>query len=148
MFGKFASQIEEWRGRDLSWLFGNEKLHLFILALFEKTVIGPFFDARLGPVPGPGARAPHPPNSKFPNLAPNGPGTPKNRIPRVRFMKIRAGGRSGDLNRTDLRPYLGLAQIGPRAPGSGPRALGPGLGPGSPGPGPNFGVSCQGVGGS
>ena len=47
---------------------------------------------------------PPPPNSKFPNLAPNGPGTPKNRIPRVRFMKIRPGGRSGDLNRTDFEP--------------------------------------------
>ena len=54
-----------------------KKTRFFILALFKKTVIGPFFEARSGPGPGPGARAPHPPNSKFPNLAPNGPGTPK-----------------------------------------------------------------------
>ena len=77
VFGPFTPQIEEWRGRDLSSFFGSEKLQIFILALFKKTVIGPFFEARSGPGPGPGARAPHPPNSKFPNLAPNGPGTPK-----------------------------------------------------------------------
>ena len=90
VFGKFTPQIEEWRGRGpfifffKSWFlaclpphlrnggggtylvfFGHEKLQMFILALFKKTVIGPFFEARSGPRPGPGARAPHPPNSKF-----------------------------------------------------------------------------------
>ena len=75
-FGMFTPQCEEWLGRDLSSSFGSEKLKIFILALFKKTVIGPFFEARSGPGPWPGARAPHPPNSKFPNLAPNGPGTP------------------------------------------------------------------------
>ena len=41
IFGPFTPQIEEWRGRDLSSFFRNEKLHIFILALFQKTVIGP-----------------------------------------------------------------------------------------------------------
>ena len=40
--GPFTPQIEEWRGRDLSSFFGNEKLQIFILALFQKTVFGPF----------------------------------------------------------------------------------------------------------
>ena len=61
---------------------GNEKLQMFMLALFKKTVIGPFFEARTGPgpdraqgpVPGPGP--PTPPTPKSPNLAPNVLGTP------------------------------------------------------------------------
>ena len=51
VFGPFTPQIEEWRGRDLSSFFRNEKLHVFILALFQKTVIGPFFEARTGQKP-------------------------------------------------------------------------------------------------
>ena len=51
VFGPFTPQIEEWRGRGLSGFFGNEKLHFFILALFKKTVIGPFFEARTGQKP-------------------------------------------------------------------------------------------------
>ena len=51
VFGPFTPQIEEWRGRDLSSFFGSEKLQIFILALFKKTVIGPFFEARTGPKP-------------------------------------------------------------------------------------------------
>ena len=42
MVGPRTLQIEEWWGRDLSSCVGHEKLHIFILALFEKTVIGPF----------------------------------------------------------------------------------------------------------
>ena len=41
VLGPFTTQFEEWRGLDLSRFFGNEKLQIFILALFEKTVIGP-----------------------------------------------------------------------------------------------------------
>ena len=52
-----------------------------------------------------------PPQLKFPQFGSQPPRGPKHRIPRVRFMKIRPGGRSGDLNRTDLRPYLGLAHL-------------------------------------
>ena len=51
------------------------------------------------------------PQLKIPLFGSQRPRDPKNRIPRVRFMKIRPGGRSGDLNRTDLRPYLGLAHV-------------------------------------
>ena len=54
---------------------------------------------------------PPPPKLKIPQFGSQRPRDPKNRIPRVRFMKIRPGGRSGDLNRTDLRPYLGLAHV-------------------------------------
>ena len=56
VFGQFTPQIEEWRGRDLSSFFGNEKLHNFILALFQETVIGPIFEART--VRGPGGPPP------------------------------------------------------------------------------------------
>ena len=48
VFGPFTPQIEEWRGRDLSSFLGNEKLQIFMLALVQKTVIGPFFEARAG----------------------------------------------------------------------------------------------------
>ena len=51
VFGLFTPQIEEWRGRDLSSFFGCEKLHICILALLQKTVIGPFFEARTGQKP-------------------------------------------------------------------------------------------------
>ena len=62
------------------------------------------------------------PQLKIPQFGSQSPRDPKNQIPRVRFMKIRPGGRSGDLNRTDLRPYLGLAHVcsslpSPIAPG-------------------------------
>ena len=45
VLGPFTTQIEEWRN-GTSLFFGNEKLHLSILARFSKTVIGPFFKAR------------------------------------------------------------------------------------------------------
>ena len=81
------------------------------------------------------------PDAKIPKFGLRRPRDPNNQIPRVRFTKIRPGGRSGDLNRTDLRPYLGLAQIGPRAraPGSGPRARGPRPKALAPGPWPRAG---------
>ena len=44
---------------------------------------------------------PPPPQLKIPQFGSQRPRDPQNRIPRVRFMKIRPGGRSGDLNRTD-----------------------------------------------
>ena len=52
-----------------------------------------------------------PPQPKITQFCSPRPRDPQNRIPRVRFMKIRPGGRSGDLNRTDLRPHLGLANV-------------------------------------
>ena len=54
---------------------------------------------------------PRPPDPQIPKFGSQRPRDPKNRIPRVRFMKNRPGARSGDLNRTDLRPYVGLAHI-------------------------------------
>ena len=35
-FGKFTPQIEEWRGRDLSGFFGNEKLHFSFWHFFKR----------------------------------------------------------------------------------------------------------------
>ena len=62
-------------------------------------------------------------------------------------MKIRPGGRSGDLNRTDLRPYLGLAHVCSSLPSSwagakpGPgRPQGRAPDPGARGPGARTGA--------
>ena len=48
------------------------------------------------------------PQLKIPQFGSQRPRDPKHRIPRVRFMKIRPGGRSGDLNRTDFEPEMGF----------------------------------------
>ena len=52
-----------------------------------------------------------PPDPQIPKVGSQRPRDPKNRIPRVRFMRNRPGDRSGDPNRTDLRPYVGLAHV-------------------------------------
>ena len=52
-----------------------------------------------------------PPNPKCRILGSEWPRDPNSQILRVRFMKNRPGDRSGDLNRTDLRPYVGLAHV-------------------------------------
>ena len=54
---------------------------------------------------------PPPPQPKIPEFGPGRPRDPKNRVPRVFFMKIRPGGRSGDLNRTYFEPKRGLAHV-------------------------------------
>ena len=51
---------------------------------------------------------PPPPKLKIPQFGPQSSRDPKNQIPRVFFMKIRPGGRSGDLNRTDFEPKMGF----------------------------------------
>ena len=97
-------RFEEWRGRDLSSCFGSEKTTNFHFGTFQKDrnrtlsrgPIGPRARAR-----GPG---PPPPQLKIPQFGSQRPRDPKHRIPRVRFMKIRPGGRSGDLNRADFEP--------------------------------------------
>ena len=48
---------------------------------------------------------------QIPEVGRQRPREPKHRIPRARFMKNRPGTRSGDINRTGLRPYMGVAPI-------------------------------------
>ena len=85
-------------------------------------------------LPGPGAWAlgwvnysihgPPTPQPQIPDFGAQRPRDPKHQIPRVRFMKNRPGDRSGDLNRTDLWPYVGLAHVCYSYPSE--RALRPG----------------------